>query len=58
VDGNGTADLGDIFYLVNALFAGGPPPVCSADANGDGVVDLADIFYLVNYLFAGGPPPK
>jgi hypothetical protein len=57
-DGNGVLDVSDVFYLINALFAGGPPPVGTADANGDGLVDVNDIFYLINYLFAGGPKPK
>jgi hypothetical protein len=60
---DGTITSGDIFYLVNYLFMGGPPPsgpagLLSGDANGDGVVDTADIFYLVNYLFLGGPRPN
>jgi hypothetical protein len=57
VSGDGTVDVGDVFYLINTLFASGPAPVGSADANGDGHVDIADVFYLINYLFAGGPPP-
>jgi hypothetical protein len=57
VNGDGHVDLNDVFYLINSLFAGGPPPVCSGDVNGDGHVDVEDVFYLINYLFAGGPPP-
>jgi hypothetical protein len=56
-DGNGKLDVADVFYLINALFAGGPAPVCGGDASGDGKADVADIFYLINFLFAGGPPP-
>ena len=57
-----TVDPADIFYLVNYLFLGGPPPagpagLMSGDANGDSVVDPADIFFAVNYLFDGGPRP-
>jgi hypothetical protein len=58
VDGNGSVNVADVFYLINTLFAGGPAPVCGADANGDGQVNIADVFYLINYLFAGGPAPK
>jgi hypothetical protein len=58
VNGDGIVDVGDVFYLINALFAGGPGPFGPADANGDGTVDVLDVFYLINYLFAGGPPPK
>jgi len=57
VDGNGTVDVNDVFYLINALFAGGPQPICHADVNADGHIDVNDVFYLINYLFAGGPPP-
>jgi hypothetical protein len=60
---DGTITSGDIFFLVNFLYMGGPPPsgpsgLLSGDANGDGLVDSADIFYLVNYLFLGGPRPN
>ena len=47
----------DVFYLINALFAGAGAPVGSADVNGDGIVDVLDVFYLINYLFAGGAAP-
>jgi hypothetical protein len=57
VDGSGTIDVADVFYLINHLFAGGPAPLRSGDANGDGVVDIADVFFLINFLFAGGPLP-
>ncbi len=56
-NGDGQTTVADIFYLINYLFAGGPPPVGSGDANGDGQTTVADIFYLINYLFAGGPAP-
>jgi uncharacterized repeat protein (TIGR03803 family) len=54
---DGSVDVSDAFYLINALFAGGPSPFAGGDVNGDGSVDLADVFYLINYLFAGGPAP-
>jgi hypothetical protein len=59
-NGDGTIDVADVFYLINALFAGGPQPpsTCVGDANNDGKVDVADVFYLINFLFAGGPPPS
>jgi len=60
---DGTLTSSDIFYLVNFLFLGGPPPkgpagMLSGDANGDGVVNSSDIFFLVNYLFLNGPRPN
>jgi hypothetical protein len=56
-NGDDAIDVADVFYLINALFAGGPLPVHQADVNGDVSVDVADVFYLINYLFAGGPAP-
>jgi hypothetical protein len=56
-NGNGTLEVADIFYLINYLLAGGPPPAGDADANGDGGVTVSDIFYLINFFFGGGPAP-
>jgi len=50
-------NVADVFYLINYLFAGGPQPVCSADADGNGILNVNDVFYLINYLFANGPAP-
>jgi hypothetical protein len=50
-------NVADVFYLINALFASGPAPVCSGNVNGDAASDVSDVFYLINYLFASGPPP-
>ncbi len=52
-------DLGDVVYILNYLFKGGPEPcpMEAGDANCDGLVDLGDVVYLLNYLFKGGPPP-
>jgi hypothetical protein len=60
---DGILTSSDIFYLVNFLFLGGPPPrgsagMLSGDANGDGIVTSSDIFFLVNYLFLSGPRPN
>ncbi|MBD3404095.1 hypothetical protein GF420_14480 [candidate division GN15 bacterium] len=59
MNGDGNTDLADIIYLVNALFSGGPAPLCAteADVNGSGTTDLPDVIYLVNALFLGGPAP-
>jgi kumamolisin len=58
-NGSGGRDVADVFYLINALFAGGPQPAtqCRGDADASGTIDIADVFYLINFLFAGGPPP-
>jgi hypothetical protein len=57
IDGNGVLNVNDVFYLINHLFAGGPPPLGPANPDGVGGTDVADVFYLINFLFAGGPPP-
>ena len=56
-NGDGVVNVGDIFYLINFLFAGGPAPLNSSDVNGDGSTNVTDVFYLINFLFAGGPAP-
>jgi hypothetical protein len=60
VNGNGVVDGGDVVYLINYLYIGGPPPpdAWTADVNHcDERIDSADIIYLINYLYIGGPPP-
>ena len=58
--GNGVIDVGDIVYLINYLFKGGPAPnpLEAGDATCDGKVDVGDVVYLINYLFKTGPPPS
>jgi CSLREA domain-containing protein len=58
VNGDGTVNVADVFYLINFLFAGGPIPKGRANVNADTSIDVADVFYLINFLFAGGPAPK
>jgi len=59
VNKDGKVNLGDIIYLVNYVFKGGPAPnpIWLGDANGDGSSNLGDIIFLVNYVFKGGPGP-
>jgi hypothetical protein len=56
-NGDGFVDIADVFYLINFLFAGGPPTFGAADADGVGGLSIADVFFLINYLYAGGPAP-
>jgi hypothetical protein len=56
-DGDGNLTIGDVFYLINSLFAGGPSPLFDSDVDTSGSTDIGDVFYLINYLFAGGPQP-
>ncbi len=59
VTGDGMINLGDVVFLVNYLYRGGPAPdpLDMGDVNCDGTVDIGDVVYLVNYLYQGGPPP-
>ena len=59
INNDGSVDIGDLTYLVDYLFNGGPPPPCldEADVNGDGSVDISDLTYMVDYFFGGGPAP-
>lgn len=59
VTNNGTADLGDIVFLISYLYKGGPPPSIpeSGDVVHDGLLNLSDLVYLINYIFKGGTVP-
>lgn len=56
---DGTANVGDVVYLVAYIFKGGPAPfpVGAGDANCDGNVNVADAVYLIAYIFNDGPAP-
>ncbi len=60
-DGSEAVDVGDVVYLVNYIFKGGPPPTpyesCAGDPNGDCKVNIGDPVYLVSHIFRGGPEP-
>ena len=58
-DGNGMVNISDAVYLINYIFAGGPPPnpYEAGDVNCDETVNISDVVYLINYIFAGGPEP-
>ena len=59
VDGTSAVDIGDLVYLVEYSFNGGPEPVPleAADVNCSGGVDIADLVYLVDFMFGTGPAP-
>ncbi|MCK5125747.1 MAG: dockerin type I repeat-containing protein [candidate division Zixibacteria bacterium] len=56
---DGLVNVGDVVYIVNFAFRGGPEPepLCFADANGDGEANVGDAVYIINYVFKGGPAP-
>ncbi len=57
MDGATGINIGDLTFLVDYLFRGGPPPYPLETGNVDcsGDVSVADLTYLVDYLFRGGP---
>jgi hypothetical protein len=57
---DGLIAAGDIVYLLNYLYRGGPAPcpLEAGDANCSGAVEAGDIVYLLNYLYRGGDPPS
>ncbi len=62
VNADKVIDVGDVVYLINYLYKGGPAPTCTpitacGDINSDSLVDIGDVVYLINYLYKGGPPP-
>jgi len=57
VNGDGIANVSDVFTLINSLFANGPLPAGRMDMEDDFSIGVDDVFYLINYLFAGGPAP-
>lgn len=57
VNGDGTTDNADVFYLINHLQAGGPAPVQGGDVDNNGSVNAADLTYLINYLLGRGATP-
>ena len=58
-DGNGAWSIGDAVYIINFIFASGPPPnpISNGDADGNGAISIGDAVFLINFIFAGGPPP-
>lgn len=58
-DGSGRTDIGDLVYLINYIFAGGPGPLdaASGDFDCDNITRISDCVYFINYLFAGGQAP-
>jgi hypothetical protein len=54
---DGAMNLADAVYILQNLFAGGPPIGCpdAADANDDEGVDISDPVYILQNLFAAGP---
>ena len=59
VDGSCSVNMSDVVYLIQYIFAGGPPPVqlWIGDVDCSGSINMSDVVYLIQYIFAGGPAP-
>ena len=57
VDGNGTANIGDIAALVNFLFKGGPAPnpLANGDVNGDCLINYDDYTCMMQAIIPEWP---
>lgn len=61
--GDATSDnmvnVTDVVYLIDYIFAGGPPPVPvqRGDVNCDSIVNISDVTYLISFVFGGGTAP-
>jgi hypothetical protein len=58
-NGDNTVNVGDVVFLINFVFKGGPAPACKdeGDANHDCNVNVGDAVYLINFVFKSGPAP-
>lgn len=56
--GNSRVNIGDVVFLINYIFKGGPAPASflSSDLNGDGLLEIGDAVVLIDFIFRGGPP--
>jgi hypothetical protein len=53
---DGRVNIGDILFMINYLYHGGPPPEIfgNADTICDGELSMPDVLALVNLIFKGG----
>jgi hypothetical protein len=59
-NGDGTVDIGDVVYLIEYIFSGGPEPVpviWSGDVDCSRTVDISDVVWVIEYIFSGGLAP-
>ena len=58
-DGSGGNNISDAVFLIQYIFAAGPPPepLAAADSDCSGGINMSDVVYLIQYIFAGGPGP-
>jgi Dockerin type I domain len=56
---DGRKNIADITFMIDRIFSGGPPPVCSDefDANSDNRINVTDITYMIAHIFQGQAGP-
>ena len=59
INADGGFNIADAIYLLDELFAMGPPSLCdrASDANDDGGKNISDAIYVLANLFSMGPNP-
>lgn len=59
VNDDGRITIGDAVFLIQYIFAGGPPPtpVSDGDVDCNNKVAITDIVYIINFIFVGGGTP-
>ncbi len=58
-DHSGSTNIGDVTYMIQRIFNGGPPPICpnESDPNADGFFNIGDVTMLITRIFANGVAP-
>lgn len=58
-DNSWMVTISDAVFLINYIFAGGPPPISTwhGDADCNGLISISDVVYEIAYIFSGGPAP-
>lgn len=58
-DGSSNVSIADAVFMINYIFASGPPPtqLVAGDADCSGSLSIADAVVVINFIFADGPAP-
>ncbi|MFH2055622.1 MAG: dockerin type I repeat-containing protein [bacterium] len=58
-DNSGDVNISDAIYLIQYIFASGPPPspLLRADSDCSSDINMSDVIYLIQFIFASGPYP-
>lgn len=58
-NGDQAVNIGDVVYILNCIFRGGPCPDLNirGEVNCDNILNIADVVYLINHVFKSGFAP-